>query len=157
MWKNLQPLRQWIFPCFVTFVDYHTEKSSEFTGNAFHSIRRKFKSKYIWYLVMYFQLLSLWQCSQPDKPISVKTKPAPPPPPPPITPLNHQPRSRHIPDGPRPAKTTDICVQNKPSVTANVDVHVQSVQGQTPANQSLSACLQELKTIHNKENTHNSK
>lgn len=43
--------------------------------------------------------------------------------------------------------------QHNPNVTVNVDVHVQSVQNENSALQRLTNCLQELKTIHDNENT----
>lgn len=43
--------------------------------------------------------------------------------------------------------------QQNHNVTVNVDVHVQSVQNENAALQRLTNCLQELKTIHDNENT----
>ncbi|XP_062615904.1 formin-like protein 1 [Saccostrea cucullata] len=83
-----------------------------------------------------------------DKLLSTKTKPAPPPPPPPPIPLNHQPRSQYIPTEPA---QTEKYLHNNPSVTVNVDVHLQSDPGQNSALQTLSSCLQELKAMKNNE------
>eukprot|EP00105_Crassostrea_gigas_P036192 XP_019920340.1 PREDICTED: formin-like protein CG32138 isoform X2 [Crassostrea gigas] len=86
--------------------------------------------------------------SQAEKQTSSKTKPAPPPPPPPPPPplpVTNQIRTA-------PAQMTTE-TQHNPNVTVNVDVHVQSVQNENSALQRLTNCLQELKTIHDNENT----